>query len=57
MACLGQQEYHKPLYSQTTSIQRLGGGFTIKEGDFIYSCVDISRSTIVYKTWFKNKRL
>lgn len=57
MACHGQQEYHKPLYSQTTSIQRLGGGFTIKEGDFIYSYVDISRSTIVYKTWFKNKRL
>ncbi len=57
MACHEQQEYHKPLYSQTTSIQRLGGGFTIKEGDFIYSCVDISRSTIVYKTWFKNKRL
>ena len=31
MACHGQQEYHIRLYSQTTSIQRLGGGFTIKK--------------------------
>lgn len=46
MACHGLQEYHIRLYSQTTSIQRLGGGFTIKEGGFSYSCVDISRSTI-----------
>ncbi|CAE6904013.1 hypothetical protein ACOMICROBIO_FLGHMIGD_01638 [Vibrio sp. B1FLJ16] len=57
MACHGQQEYHIPRYSQTSSTQWFLGRFDYTAGDFSNSCVEISHSTIVYKYVFIKMKL